>query len=253
MKVRVLGSFGGNTKNTNLTNFVVDDFLALDAGCLTSVLHLEEQYRITHVLISHSHMDHITSLPFLVDNLFGTRESGLQIWGGEHVIKCLKDHVFNNVIWPDFSTIPFRGKPSISFHPIESRDRFKIGALTITPIPVNHIVPTFAFYIEDATSGFLFTSDTSSTEEIWMKMNHEKKLKAIIVDCSFPNSMHDLAVTSGHMTPKLLAMDLKKLKKKCQIFVYHAKPSFETEINNELAELGLNHIKTNIQGQILEF
>jgi len=253
MKVRVLGAYGGNTKRTYLTNFLINDVLAMDAGCLTSTLDLEEQYRIRNVLVSHSHMDHITSLPFLADNVFGETDETLKIWASDHVIQCLKKHIFNDVIWPDFSSIHYEGRPCISFHSLEAFHSYTIAGLQITPIPVNHLVPTFAFYVEDAKSGFLFTSDTTTTDRVWSEMNGKEKLKAIIVDCSFPNSLNDLALKSGHMTPELLAADLKKLNRDCRILVYHAKPSFESQLKQELKDAGLGHIQADIQGECFEF
>jgi len=251
MEIKVLGSFGGSTRTARLTNFLINNSLALDAGCLTQTLSLKQQHCITNVIISHSHMDHITSLPFLVDNLFGQTVAPLNIWGSTHVIHCLRTHIFNDVIWPDFTKIQFNGTPSILFHTLTSRTSFSIGDLQITPIPVNHIVPTHALYIEDQNGGFLFSSDTSTTDEIWQFVNQKEKLKAIIVDCSFPNEMEDLAIMSGHMTPTLLARDLKKLESDCDIYIYHAKSSFEKLLHQQLDDLNLSKLHRNIQGQII--
>lgn len=251
MEIRILGSYGGDTKFSNLTSFTINDTIALDAGCLTNVLSLKEQVKITDVLISHSHMDHITSLPFLIDNLFGETPDPLHVWASEFVISCLKKHIFNDIIWPDFTSISFHDQPSLVFHPLVPNQRIRIGDLEITPVPVNHIVPTFGYYIEDSDHGFLFSSDTTSTSEIWEYMNTREKLKTMIVDCSFPNHMRKLAVKSGHMTPELLIQDLKQLKRTCQIYVYHAKPSYREQIQEELKDTGLICPLPDIQGHTL--
>ncbi|PIE90893.1 MAG: MBL fold metallo-hydrolase [Acidobacteria bacterium] len=251
MEIRVLGSYGGSTLTTRLTSFLINSSVAVDAGCLTQTLELEEQSRITDVLISHSHMDHICSLPFLMDNIFGQSEQPLRVWGSHHVVTCLKKHVFNNVIWPDFSKIYYQGWPSIEFCTIEPGKSFSINDLEVTAIPVNHIVPTHAFYIEDSQGGFLFSSDTCNTDEVWEFANLQDNLKAIIVDCSFPNAMKQLAVDSGHMTPELLSLDLKKLKRACDIYIYHAKSSYEEQLHRELDALGLQHLHRYIQGQVI--
>ena len=105
MNVNLLGTYGGNTATNFLTGFFVDEFLAIDAGSLTQTMSLQEQLRITDILVSHSHLDHTLSLPFLADNLFGEIEQPIRVWAGAPVIDALKKHVFNDVTWPDFSVL----------------------------------------------------------------------------------------------------------------------------------------------------
>lgn len=253
MKLRLLGTYGGSTVENFLTSFLVDDFLAIDAGCLTQTLHLNEQEGIRDVLISHTHMDHILSLPFLADNLFGTRDYPLRIWGSKETIQALKTNIFNEVIWPDFSKLPDKENPTISFHVIEAEKPFMIDHLEITAISVNHVVPTFGFLIEShkTNSSFLYTADTCNTVRVWDVANAQENLKAVIVDCSFPNEYEELALVSGHMTPEMLGRDLALLKRDCRILVYHLKPNFEDILNKELDALGIEGLETKIQGDVL--
>lgn len=255
MKLRLLGTYGGSTIENFLTSFLVDDFLAIDAGCLTQTLHLEEQENIRDILISHTHMDHILSLPFLADNLFGTRKESLRIWGSSTTIDALKTHIFNEVVWPDFSVLPDPNTPTISFHEVQAEKPFRIDHLEIMAVPVNHVVPTVGFVINchKTHSCFIYTADTSNTQRIWEIANQQRNLKAVIVDCSFPNEFEELAIVSGHMTPKMLGKDLAQLKQKCRILVYHLKPNYEQRLNQELGALGIDGLETKIQGDTLHF
>lgn len=255
MKIDILGSFGGNARVFKLTSFLVDDFLALDAGCLTNSLSLERQYGITDVLLSHSHSDHTNTLPFLIDNQFGMVPSPLNVWASQQVIDVVKTHIFNDVVWPDFTRLPSEDSPAVVFHPLKPEEPFRLGHLVITPVQVNHIVPCFAFFLEcrrsDAT--FLFTGDTTSTDRVWEIANARPNLKCVVVDCSFPNRMESLAQSSGHNTPALLKQDLFKLKTLPEVLVYHVKPSFQDEIMRELDDCGIAGLRLSRQGETLEF
>ncbi len=254
MKIDILGSYGGNANFYKLTSFLVDDFLALDAGCLTSALNLDRQYKISDVFVSHSHVDHTGSLPYLIDNQFGLTPSPLRVWSSPFVINALRTHIFNEVTWPDFSRLPDEKTPSLEFIELEPMVPIQIRHLKITPVPVNHLVPCSAFFVESSksNSSILYTADTTNTDLIWEEANKRENLKCVIVDCSFPNAMEDLAIASGHMTPKLLARDLAKLKRPCKILIYHLKPSFDGKMTRELDELGIE-LDYDIQGKTFEF
>lgn len=255
MKIEILGAYGGNSNSHRLTSFLVDDFLAVDAGSLTSALNLHRQYQITDVLLSHSHSDHTGTLPYLMDNLFGVIDRPLQVWATAHVVDMVKTHIFNDVIWPNFERLPSAADPSMAFRVIDAERPFRIRHLDITAVPVNHIVPCHAFFIHsrDTQSTVLYTADTTNTDRIWELANGWKDLKGVIVDCSFPNHLEELATTSGHMTPRLLKRDLDKLQRDCPILVYHLKPSFKEHMVRELEALSLNNLHFEIQDQVLYF
>ena len=107
MEIRVLGCHGSQLPGFGFTGFLIDGTTLMDAGSVTSVLTLEEQFRIDHVLISHAHLDHVRELASLADNLCCDQiESPLTVIGTRVVIDTLKQHIFNGAIWPDFSILP---------------------------------------------------------------------------------------------------------------------------------------------------
>jgi ribonuclease BN (tRNA processing enzyme) len=255
MRLDILGAYGGNTDTNFLTSFCIDSFLAVDAGCLTQGLSLERQTKISDILLSHTHLDHILSLPFLVDNLFGMTSHPIRVWTHSAVINALQKHVFNEIIWPDFTQLPSPERPSLTFHEIQSEQSFELNHLRITPILVNHVVTCFGFLIECklTQAALLFTADTGNTDRIWEIANACPNLKAVIIDCSFPNEMEDLAIASGHMTPLQVAQDLKKLHRDLQVMIYHIKPQFEEKITQQLQALSLPNLLTRIQNRTFTF
>ena len=112
MEIRVLGCYGSQIPGYGLTGFLIDAKTLLDAGAVTSVLTLEEQAGVDHILITHAHLDHIRELASLADNIcYLNREDPLTVVGTPLVIETLKKHIFNGIIWPDFSAIPSTEKP----------------------------------------------------------------------------------------------------------------------------------------------
>jgi len=253
MKIELLGTFGGNTNENKLTSFLIDDFLAVDAGSLTQSFNLSRQAKITDIIISHAHLDHTLSLPFLADNMFGEIDGPICVHASNFVINALRAHIFNEVTWPDFTVLPDRQNPTITLHEIQEEETITLRHLKITPVAVNHVVPCFGYFIESTLSGkcLLYTADTANTDRVWQLANRRKNLKAVIVDCSFPNDFEELAVASGHMTPKMLARDLAKLKIDCRVLVYHIKPMYEDRLQAELRDIAHPRLETDIEGTVL--
>jgi len=244
MEFRVLGSFGGDSPDCRMTSFLIDGSVVIDAGAITRALTIDEQRGIRHVLISHTHMDHTATLPFLIENIFGTHPEPVSIYCSKRVLGAVKRHLFNNDTWPDFSRIPDHLEPSVRFQEIVAEEPFSItglpgGDLEITAIPVDHIVPTTGFLIRQGSSSIIFTSDTGPTERVWRVADTTPDLKAVITECSFPNRLQAVADVSLHLTPTTLAGELSKLHREIPVLVYHFKPPYVDELRNELAETDL--------------
>lgn len=246
MKFRVLGSFGGDSPTCRMTSFLIDEVVAIDAGAITRALSLEEQRRIGHVLVTHSHMDHTATLPFLIENIFGATGGPVSIYCAKRVLSGVRRHLFNNDTWPDFSRIPNHLYPSLVFKEIEPEVPFVIsglagGDLEVTAIPVNHLVPTVGVLLRQGGSSVIFTSDTGPTERIWEVANTTGDLAAIITECSFPDRLLEVAEVSLHFCPSLLARELEKLTRPIPVYLYHLKPPYLDEIRDELKQTPMPH------------
>jgi ribonuclease BN (tRNA processing enzyme) len=244
MELRVLGSFGGDSPDCRMTSFLIDGSLVVDAGAITRALTIPEQRGIRHVLISHTHMDHTATLPFLIENIFGTNPEPVSIYCTSRVLGAVRRHLFNNDTWPDFTRIPDHLEPSVRFQEIVVEEPFVIGGLPsgdmeITAIGVNHIVPTTGFLFRQGSSCVIFTSDTGPTDRIWEVANSIPDLKALITECSFPNRLQAVADISRHLTPDTLAVELAKLERQLPLLIYHFKPPYVDELRAELAAADL--------------
>jgi len=237
-----------------MTSFLINGELALDAGSITQALPLEAQRRIRRIVLTHSHLDHTASIPFLVENTFGEQREALEILVTPQVMHTVKLHLFNNDTWPDFTRIPNDLLPALRLVQVEPRAPFSANGLQLTPVPVRHTVPTHGYLVEDEDGAVLFTSDTGPTHEVWEVANRTARLRALIVEVSFPNRMQAVADVSLHLTPTTLAGELAKLKRDVAVYLYHLKPAYVDELRQELAATRFPHpVEELRQGDIYKF
>ncbi len=241
MRVRLLPSSAGRESQYQcLTCFLVDERLAIDGGSLGFALAPEEIGRVRDIIVTHTHSDHIASLPIYIAEAFTVLDGPITIYGTNEVVASLREHVFNDKIWPDFEKIllPDNSEPTIRFKVIEPYRASGVAGLRVTPIPVNHVVPTMGLVVEGEQATLVFTSDTYVTDEIWRAAAAAANLKAIFVDVSYPNERAALAEASKHLTPELLDSELAKLDREVEILVVHIKPMNRAEVISQVVELG---------------
>ncbi|MEE9252766.1 MAG: 3',5'-cyclic-nucleotide phosphodiesterase [Thermodesulfobacteriota bacterium] len=248
MKIEILGCSGAPGINLRPTAFLINNELLLDAGTVTEVLTPEQCLGIKNILLTHAHLDHIGGLAYLPDAVYEILESPFQIYGLGETLRAVKKYIFNNVVWPDFAEIPDFSNAKISYNPIKELRELHVDGYTVTPVKVNHTVPTVGYIIDDGESALAFSSDTSSTELIWQKVRDADRLKAVILEASFPNRYRDAAVMSGHLTPALLKEELAKLGRdeEVQVYATHIKPVHREEVIGELSELSSNAVPVKV-------
>ena len=238
MKIRVLGAFGAEGLGQRPTAFLVNERILLDAGTVGGALTTAEQGLIDHALISHAHLDHVLGLAFLTETLAfaGERREPLTVTSIAPVVQALRTGVFNNVGWPDFAQIPV-GAPVMTYRTLVEDAEQRVGDLWVTPVAVNHSVPTSGFIVHDGSTGFIFSGDTAPTEAIWRAARGLRGLRAIILECAYPNRLTALADVARHMTPERIARELEKLPPSVPVWIYHIKPQFNEEIAEELSRI----------------
>lgn len=244
MKVMLVpSSVGQDAKNQYLTSYLINDTVAIDAGSIGLLPDVADQARIRHVFLSHSHIDHVASLPIFLENIYATHEDCVRVFCSSETEASLQQHLFNGVIWPDFIELSRDIFPFLKVVHIESGEPIEVDGLRITPVSVDHTVPTFAFIIEDDTTAIAIVTDTGPTTEIWERINALPHLRAVFLDVSFPDSMHELADISKHLTPKTFANEVEKIRTGTRILVVHVKPAFQETMKAELGDLHLANME----------
>jgi HD-GYP domain-containing protein (c-di-GMP phosphodiesterase class II)/ribonuclease BN (tRNA processing enzyme) len=240
--IKILGANGSKSKDSGTTSFQISKNIIVDAGNVINTIGDQTEY-INHIFLTHSHADHITDLPFIVEGFFEKRKESLIIYASKETINTLKKHIFNNEIWPDFSKINLldSNKKSLVFQEISTNDEIEIKNYKIKVIEAVHIPGAFGFIIiKNEKDGYLISGDTYLNDKLIDEINNNPKLKLLIMECSFPNRLGKLAFDSKHLTPELLDKQIEKiLRKDLQIFIYHIKHLYYDEMSDEIKNLGI--------------
>lgn len=231
MRVRVLGCSGGISQNAATTSFLIDDDILIDAGTGVGNLSLDEMRRIKHIFITHSHLDHIASIPLLADTLFDDMTGQpIIVHALPETIKAMRDHVFNWTIWPDFTELPHKTSAVLKLETMAAGTVQELSGRRVEMIMVNHAVPGVGYCVKAGSKVFAFSGDTTSNDNFWISLNKHDSLDILFVESAFANKDIELAKVAFHYCPQLLAKDLKKLKHKSKICITHLKPGSEQEI-----------------------
>ncbi|MEW6067884.1 MAG: 3',5'-cyclic-nucleotide phosphodiesterase [Nitrospirota bacterium] len=239
MKLKVIGSSGGESPGHNPPAFLIDGSMLLDAGTIGAFLNEASQWKIHNILITHAHLDHIKGIPFLADNLvIRNKKHSVRVISISRVLMALKKNLLNNRIWPDFTIISTASEPVLLLKPISPGKPFEINGYTITAYNVNHSVPAVGYIIEDRKGRrLLYTGDTGPTDAIWKAA---RRINCAIIEVSFPNKLKAMAIKSGHLTASLLMEEVKKMKSLPEkILVTHPKPLYLEQIRKEVKNLPL--------------
>ena len=224
VKIRVLGCSGGIGGGLRTTALLVDDDVLIDAGTGVGDLTLEGLAKIDHIFVTHSHLDHVTSIPFLVDTVCWMRGSPIVVYGIKEVLDILRAHLFNWKIWPDFTQIPDGDKPFMVYREIKVGQAVEIGSRRFTAIPANHTVPAVGYAVEGARGALIFSGDTWVNDGLWKVVNATRNLKYLIIETAFSNKERDIATASKHLCPATLAEELEKMRATPEVYITHLKP-----------------------------
>ena len=237
MRIRVLGCSGGIGGSLRTTSFLVDEDVLVDAGTGVGDLSLESLAKVDHIFVTHSHLDHVTSIPFLVDTVCWMRATPIVVYGIKEVLDILRAHLFNWKIWPDFTQIPDADNPFMVYREIKVGETVELrGGRRFTAIPANHTVPAVGYAIENGRNSLVFSGDTSTNDALWKVVNRIPNLKYLIIETAFSNKERDIAVASRHLCPQMLAEELEKMRVAPQVFITHLKPGEGALTMKEVSE-----------------
>jgi cAMP phosphodiesterase len=255
LEIRVLGCYGGQLPGHDLTTLLVNRCVLLDAGTVTSALDAAEQQALQAAFISHPHRDPHKDHFFLADNIFdadGVRS--LRVIAPPGVIMALRGNLLNNVVWPDFSALPTPERPVLKLEAIEPDEEVHVCGLSVTSVPMNHGESAVGYLVRGPEGSIIYSGDTGPTWAFWELANSQPDLKAVFIECSFPNRLARLAQDSAHLTPDMLAAELEKFQRpELPVHVFHMKPHFLEELAGQVAAIGRPGVSLLTQGQRLVF
>lgn len=204
---------------------------------------------VRDVVLTHAHLDHIAGLPLFIDDLFAQLEGPVRVYALQEVIDVLERDIFNWSVFPRFSELSTGNGPPIEYCPIEIGAEFRITNLTFNAFCSDHIVPSAGFLVSDGESAVAVSGDTASLASLLESVSGRNNLKAILVECAFPNELEEIARRSHHMTPVILAEQLKILNPPCPVFVMNIKPNYRDKVVRELSDLRIEGLELMTVGK----
>jgi ribonuclease BN (tRNA processing enzyme) len=220
---------------------------------------------IDHVLLSHSHLDHIHALPLLADSVIRSREeqgrAPLLVHALPQTIEALRAHIFNGTIWPDFARLPSAEHPVLRFVPFAVGDTLDIGGRRIEVLVANHTVPAVGFALRIPASDasepggarwWVFTGDTGPNPALWQRLRG-MDIAHLVIETAFSDEERELARISRHLCPGMLCAELAQLAGSVDVHITHIKPGEDDAVMDEIAALGMGHRIDELHaGQVIE-
>ncbi len=245
MIVQVLGCSGAIAAGCRTTSFLVDDSLLVDAGTGVGDLALDALARIDHILISHSHLDHVLAIGLLADSVMRARRAAgrgpIRVHALPETLAALRAHVFNGVIWPDFTRLPSAEHPVLQFVPIAVGQQFEAGAKRIEVLSASHTVPACGFAIDGGEAGWwVYTGDTGPNPSLWIRLRH-MKVAHLVIETAFSDEERQLAYISRHLCPAALGHELAQLPGSVDVHITHIKPGETQAVMSEVGKLASSH------------
>ena len=188
-------------------------------------------------LITHQHYDHIRDIPAIAINRF-FRNLPIGIFSTQSVYDTLVSQFLNGQTYPNFFEFPATSL-SLRFTAVEPYRATQIGGYSTLPVPVSHGDAALGYQVTSPDGKTLFYSgDTGAgLSDCWGHISPQ----LLIIEVTAPSSEQDFATQSEHLTPAMLAEELRNLRELNdylpEIVVVHMNTQLEAEIVAEIAEV----------------
>jgi len=253
MHIRVLGCSGSIAAGCRTTAFLLDHDVLIDAGTGVGDLTLDELARIDHILLSHSHLDHVLGVPLLADSVMRRRagRAPIQVHGLPATLDALRQHIFNGTLWPDFTRLPSAEHPALSLHPFNTGDVLSFGERRVEVLPALHTVPAVGFAVLGSQAAWVFTGDTAPNPALWQRLQ-SLPVTSLVIETAFRNDEQQLAAVSRHLHPIALGHELQFLAQSANVYITHIKPGELDAVMSEIAAIDhRHHVKALAAGQVM--
>jgi ribonuclease BN (tRNA processing enzyme) len=256
MQIRVLGCSGSIAAGSRTTSFLLDDKVLIDAGTGVGDLTLEEMVRIDHILVTHSHLDHVLSIGLLADSVTRRRHAAarppIRVWALAPTIAALRTHVFNGVIWPDFTRLPDEANPVLEFKVLSEGELLQVEGHRIEVLPARHTVPAVGYAVHGDHGAWVFTGDTGPNPALWARLAHFK-VAVLVIETAFGDDEIALAGLSKHLCPAQLRTELAQLPTPTNVYITHIKPGEVSAVMGEIAAQGTIHrVRALVSGDVMQ-
>ena len=259
MTIRVLGCSGAIAAGCRTTSFLLDTSVLIDAGTGVGDLSLDELARIDHILISHSHLDHVLAIGLLADSVLRLRSAQQRgpviVHALPETLDALRQHIFNGVIWPDFTRLPSAEAPVLAFVPFSVGDTLELDGHRVEVLSAAHTVPAVGFAVDGGpdVGWWVYTGDTGPNPALWAALAG-RHIRQLVIEIAFPESERAVARDARHHCPSTLAAELTQVHSHTQVLLTHIKPGELDAVMAEIGQFDTPHRIGALQaGQVIEW
>jgi cAMP phosphodiesterase len=258
MRVQLLPSTidedGRASLRQHMLTIIIDDAVAIDAGCLAFACTSAQRNQIRDVVLTHTHLDHIAGLPLYVDDLFASLREPVRVHATADMIETLERDIFNWAIYPNFSTLTNSFGRVLEYCPFERGASINVRHLSLRSVEVNHKVSAQGYLVSDGSVSVAITGDTAQTSDIWELCNNRSDLAAVLVECAFPDELGELAEVSHHLTPSRLKAELKKIENsRVPVYVISLKPMYRQVVVDQISDILGDRVNILEVGRVYDF
>ena len=256
MQIRVLGCSGSIAAGSRTTSFLLDQDVLIDAGTGVGDLMLEEMVAIDHIVVTHSHLDHVLSIGLLADSVTRRRHAArrppIRVHALASTIAALRLHIFNGVIWPDFTRLPDPVNPVLQFQAVEVGEILNLAGRRIEVLPARHTVPAVGYAVHGSQGAWVFTGDTGPNPPLWARLS-QITVATLVIETAFGDDERELAGISKHLCPSDLRAELAHLTQPTDVRITHIKPGEVDAVMSEIAAQGGGHsVRALASGDVMQ-
>ena len=170
-----------------------------------------------------------------------TGRGPIQVHALPETLAALRTHLFNGVIWPDFTRLPSAEHPVLELVPFAIGDVLKLGRKRVEVITALHTVPACGFAVDGGEAGFwVYTGDTGPNPSLWMRLRN-MKVAHLVIETAFSDEERQLAYISRHLCPAALGHELAQLPGSVEVHITHIKPGEMEAVMSEIGKLASSH------------
>lgn len=215
MQLHCLGTAGYHPSETRHTScyFLPESGIVLDAG--TGMFRLPPliQTDTLDILLSHTHLDHVVGLTFLLGIVYQRPVERVRVWGESEKLAAVQKLLANEYIFP--APIPVTWHSIDENHKTGEHPSLDIGGVQVTWRQQMHPGGSVAYRIDwpVATTGneqtmrrrsLVYATDTTGATDLAMlQWMHGADL--LLHECNFHDTQRDWAVKTGHCYPDRVA------------------------------------------------
>ena len=252
MILNVLGCSGSIAAGCKTTAFLLDGDVLIDAGTGVGDLALDALARIDHILISHSHLDHVLSIGLLADSVMRVRRAQgrgpIRVHALPETLAALRTHIFNGAIWPDFTRLPSAESPVLELVSFEVGEVLTLNGKRVEVLSASHTVPAVGFAVECAATvnageprgWWVYTGDTGPNPLLWERLR-QLRVAHLIIETAFSDEERQIARISRHLCPAALGHELAQLAGSVEVHITHIKPGEVHAVMTEIGRLTTAH------------